>query len=351
MPPEQVKTPAPTQQPEMVEPAPFWRRKIVWASLLAIILIGGGIYFFVNSQPAAQITTNPTGWKIYQNQEIGIAFEYPESWGEIFANSTKGECDNLDPREIVSGDPCTMITLSVLYDGENRSAFLAAQTALNHAHPLPRGSFWGDTYIGSPITLSTYCASKTPNTCTLRMNSKGVKYVKDDIAPDFSGTVKAYLMYSSHEHHSVVLTPPLPGTPQEAEFNRLVDSIQFIQPNVGLSDQNASTIEKINWNIEKANPNIVDDNDYRKSEQAIAVDVTFADNRTKRYSLGTAYGCTGSNVESTQDGKRVLGKVNCYFALTGVGFVAYSQNGKFVVERGDESAKDGSVKTTVLLEI
>ncbi|MEK7612952.1 MAG: hypothetical protein AAB449_02290 [Patescibacteria group bacterium] len=112
-----------------------------------------------------------------------------------------------------------------------------------------------------------------------------------------------------------------------------------------------STVQKINWNIEKANPNITDDNDYRKSEQAISVDVTFSDNSTKRYNLGTAYGCTGSTVQSTENGKTMLGKINCYFALTGVGFVAYSQSGQFLVERNDESAKDGSIKTTVLLKI
>ena len=120
---------------------------------------------------------------------------------------------------------------------------------------------------------------------------------------------------------------------------------------IHISVGSGAQVEKINWNIEKANPSVTDANDNRKYEQAISVDVTFADKSTKRYSLGTAYGCTGSNVESTQDGKKILGKVNCYFALTGVDFIAYSQNGKFVVERQDESAKDGSIKTTVLLQI
>ena len=47
----------------------------------------------------------------------------------------------------------------------------------------------------------------------------------------------------------------------------------------------------------------------------------------------------------------MLGFVNCYYALSGVAFTAYETNGKFIVERGDDSAKDGSVIKTVVLEI
>ncbi len=112
------------------------------------------------------------------------------------------------------------------------------------------------------------------------------------------------------------------------------------------------TVEKINWNIEKANTNVVDENNYRKYEQAISVDVTLSDKSTSRYSLGTAYGCAGSTTESMQDGKRVLGRVNCYFALTGVAFTAYSKDGRFFVERFEDDASGRTNgKTIVVLEI
>ena len=113
----------------------------------------------------------------------------------------------------------------------------------------------------------------------------------------------------------------------------------------------AKTVQEINWNIRTANPDITDPENYRKDAQSIAVDVTFKDNSTKRYDLGTAYGCTGTTTQSIEGDKTVLGKVECYYALTGVGFTAYFENGKFIVERGDESAKDGSVQKTLLLEI
>ncbi len=110
-------------------------------------------------------------------------------------------------------------------------------------------------------------------------------------------------------------------------------------------------VQKINWNIGIANPDITDPDDYRQYAQAIAVDVTFEDNSTSRYELGTAYGCTGASTQFIEGDKTVLGKVECYYALTGVEFIAYLKNGKFIVERGDESAKDGSVQMTLLLEI
>ncbi len=111
--------------------------------------------------------------------------------------------------------------------------------------------------------------------------------------------------------------------------------------------QNTSPVEKISWHTEKENPAVVDDNDPQKLQQAIYVDVTFVDKSTKRYGLGKAYGCNEVNVAVAPE----LGRMSCYYSLVGVGFVAYNQNGRFIVERHDESAKDGSITKTILLEI
>jgi hypothetical protein len=95
--------------------------------------------------------------------------------------------------------------------------------------------------------------------------------------------------------------------------------------------------------------------EYKADEQAIAIDVTFADNVTKRYKLGNAYGCTeavGKTMQNTvKYEEKVLGKLHCYYALSSSYYAAYLQNGKFIVERGDESAKDGSITRSRILEI
>ena len=117
------------------------------------------------------------------------------------------------------------------------------------------------------------------------------------------------------------------------------------------TDSVGPAIQKINWRIESANPTITDENDYRKYEQAIFVDVIRSDNSIRGYSVGKAYGCWDSHVESTQDGRKVLGRVDCSMAETGSVFLAYSQNGRFLIERQNESGRDGLTKPTVVLEI
>lgn len=113
-----------------------------------------------------------------------------------------------------------------------------------------------------------------------------------------------------------------------------------------------SAVREVSWNIEMAYPNMTDVNDNRKYEQAISINVISADGSTKRYSLGNAYGCSVSTTLPTLSGKEMLGHVNCYFALTGVAFLAYRQNGQFIVEKYQDDASgitDG--KTTILLQL
>ncbi len=120
-----------------------------------------------------------------------------------------------------------------------------------------------------------------------------------------------------------------------------------------LFNRDATAVEKIEWKIEKANPSITNEDDSRFYEQKIAAEVTFKDGKTKSYELGTAYGCTGAtkNEIGFEERKRFFGKVECYFAATGVSLAAFNQNNGFRIERYDESAKDGSIKTSVLLAI
>jgi peptidoglycan hydrolase-like protein with peptidoglycan-binding domain len=117
----------------------------------------------------------------------------------------------------------------------------------------------------------------------------------------------------------------------------------------------SQTVQKISWNITKSNAVGSPGYEYKADEQAIAIDVTFADNVTKRYKLGNAYGCTeavGKTMQNTvKYEEKVLGKLHCYYALSSSYYAAYLQNGKFIVERGDESAKDGSITRSRILEI
>lgn len=107
-------------------------------------------------------------------------------------------------------------------------------------------------------------------------------------------------------------------------------------------------VESVGWTIEAANPGITNPDDYKQYEQAISIDVTFTDNTTQTYELGNAYGCTDSSAEARLDDKNVLGKVTCYFSLTGVDFVAYAKDDGLVVEK---HADDASGRTSGTKEV
>ena len=118
-----------------------------------------------------------------------------------------------------------------------------------------------------------------------------------------------------------------------------------------LWNHDATTVMKVTWNIEKANPALTSADDFHFYEQKIAADVTTVDGKTKRYDLGTAMVCTSKEMNEIEGHKIMFGKVDCYYALTGTQFAAFIQKGGFRIERYDESAKDGSIKTSVLVEI
>src|SRR3989344_7197521 len=135
---------------------------------------------------------------------------------------------------------------------------------------------------------------------------------------------------------------------------RIVGDLGFFLTGGSLNplwNHDATTVMKVTWSIEKANPTITNEDDYRISEQKITAHGTTLDGLTKQYDLGTAMGCTGKEMNEIEDHKIMLGKVDCYYALTGTAFAAFLQNGQFHIERYDESAKDGSIKTSVLVEI
>ncbi len=109
----------------------------------------------------------------------------------------------------------------------------------------------------------------------------------------------------------------------------------------------SSSVEKMSWHIEAANPGAIDGSGYPNLEQAIFVDITRADKSTKRYSVGKAHGCSATNVPAASE----FGRINCYYAASEVSFVAYSQSGRFIVERHMASGRDGSITKTTALTI
>ncbi len=118
-----------------------------------------------------------------------------------------------------------------------------------------------------------------------------------------------------------------------------------------LLNRDAITVRTVSWHIEKADPAITNRDDFHFYEQKIAADVTTYDSKTKRYDLGTAYGCTGTTTSELENHTIVIGRVTCHLAESATTFVAFKGNGGFHIYRYDESAKDGEMRATKLVEI
>ena len=116
-------------------------------------------------------------------------------------------------------------------------------------------------------------------------------------------------------------------------------------------NRDAITVRKVSWNIEKANPAVTSLDDSRFYEEKIAADITTYDGKTKRYDLGTAYGCTGTTTSELENHTIVIGRVKCNFAESGTTFAAFKGNGGFYIERYDESPENSGASTTTLVEI
>src|SRR3989344_2645606 len=113
----------------------------------------------------------------------------------------------------------------------------------------------------------------------------------------------------------------------------------------------ATTVRKVSWSIEKADPTITNPDDFIFYEQKIAADITTYDGKSKRYDLGVAMGCTGTTTSELQNEGIVIGRVQCSFVESGTIFSAFKRGHGFSIERYDESAEDGSIKTTELVQI
>lgn len=134
-----------------------------------------------------------------------------------------------------------------------------------------------------------------------------------------------------------------------------------------IETEDPTTIKKIAWEIEPANPFITDEDNPKKYEQMVILNVTYA-STTKGYRLGTVYGSYKGSYEEyiwpdvMERGKNILGIVYLGNAPTGVEttFTAYREslyeNGvyrsRFWVEKHEEDTSGRTAGTvTKVLEI
>ena len=162
---------------------------LVATNVLTALLVGGGVYFYLNQGEAESIFTRE-----YVNSEIGFSFAYPEEWGDLEAVSGRGP----------------------LYLQSNGRTFLSAVQA-PYSGP-DRGMGWTDAayFIEDQQDIENFCdqpitAVADLATCEVQVNEAGLQYVK------MYGEMKSeggplnddfyYFFYNEESDKSIVFSP------------------------------------------------------------------------------------------------------------------------------------------------
>jgi hypothetical protein len=183
-------------------------------------------------------------WKTYRNEQIGIEFKYPPSWGDIHETREQSCLDFSDAKRkqlLNEKDPCLHISLSV-----GDSVFLATETPLTTKYGFPRGGGWA---YKKGLTNSQDFCNHNPYTgygldnCHVFKTTNNIKVT--DVVQEYpfsdGETMVAYYIHTPHPVFSdlVLSSTNLLASSfhinkkkyvsDESEMKLLIGSIHFIQ--------------------------------------------------------------------------------------------------------------------------
>jgi hypothetical protein len=137
------------------------------------------------ASPRVAPTTDPSltaNWKMYVNDEIGISFKYPPSFGSVNKDEELCLIDRNFIREY-QNQVCVGIKLQRV-TASGKQSFLVAQSKLFLEHGPGRGAFWGDLSAAlsedPDMNVKSYCTNYNPLLieCSMKINSNSALYVK-----------------------------------------------------------------------------------------------------------------------------------------------------------------------------
>lgn len=165
---------------------------IIAAIVVALILIGAGVYYALvgkkTETPASTSTTTPSAsttttdetasWKTYSSTELGLSFKYPESWGNVktfLSDRTSGAQDMFGGKSFV-----------VSFDNGGASVSGFTSDYKNYL------SISGDSYTGSKASLDDpESAISSPKDW-----NNGPNFVKKVTVADQKTTYKTMMQYA-----------------------------------------------------------------------------------------------------------------------------------------------------------
>jgi len=145
-----------------------------------------------------QIENLTSDWSRYENKQLGIAFNYPNSYGTVYTDFTLGapagsgfEHENCRPGNESEGSiACTGLIIGFVDEKNVRKPFLVAHG--RYMDTAPQGGWWGLSQIpegeqGLSISLGNENVWKEPNMSYYGLEMGGdfyVQYIKSEKLPD-----------------------------------------------------------------------------------------------------------------------------------------------------------------------
>lgn len=215
----------------------YW---VAGLGLLVLVAIGSYVFMQLNPPPAP---ADGNGLKTYKDEEIGVAFEYPEEWGTIEAEREEVCTPGLEgpfgseeaaEEKRATGDPCISIYLGTSDSGFHRSlplAFFYAQTPLFAKYQPGRGGNWTGavSQIKSASDIENYCVGV--ENCSVYTNTHGIRIAKKFENTEGMGSYWGwkYFIVSPHQFFPVIIVGSSGAIddPKHQDFDALVNSIQF----------------------------------------------------------------------------------------------------------------------------
>lgn len=219
--------------------------------IAAVFLLVGSLVWGLNAsknltrdkQTLIVTTTEPvkpiSAWRQYENQEIGVAFEYPAAWGEITTMHETGFCKEdgsyysakklAQLKKDIEGstDPCLFVALKV-----GDSILATTETPLHNKYPSPRGAFWGDGNgsFKDDEYIKNYCSMLKDGKCKLIKNANNIPIAFYHGETDTEVEGDLYFLHNSRPlYPGLTLSPVRLPEEYQKDFPQLINSLKFIK--------------------------------------------------------------------------------------------------------------------------
>ena len=177
-----------------------------------------------------------SNWKTYRNEEMGVKFKYPKSWGELKEYVSIGcydyEKQEIDTTMFTKKDKCNQIAL---YGSKKAGLFFATETPLMSKTGTPRDSYFGDQSgrITGIEYVKNLCQNKSKDDCITYKTKNGVLVAKNKEQEPFSEKfVYVYYINSPHPIYSGIVFSserlPYSDKVNVEVIEGVIDTLEFV---------------------------------------------------------------------------------------------------------------------------